>query len=379
MTATASSASVRTSYGPAGLSRAADAAVVVDADAMRAREDRRLELPELERAAEAHDEEQRIAGVAVALVVEADAVVRVVVGMRQGSTRMKLRVVALSALGVVVSAAGFLFAFWRVQLRRRRCTSSRACTSASCARRSAACKPLWLCAFAALNVTTLVLRALPDAVAGAAARRHASRAGAPAWQSVTVGMMAQNILPARLSEAARVVALVRADDVRASTVTGALVLGRILDLVALLARHLRAVDRARPGRRRHARHARLRRRRLVGGRRDGGAARRLLSAARGDGGVGARGIASGSGTSSAASPTGCRRSARAGGSSRRRCRRWPFRSRSRPPTARRSTPSASAGCRRARRWCWWRRSCSPSPSRRRRRRSACSTRWRPGR
>jgi uncharacterized membrane protein YbhN (UPF0104 family) len=47
-------------------------------------------------------------------------------------------------------------------------------------------------------------------------------------------MMAQNVLPARLSEAARVVALVRADDVRASTVTGALVFGRILDLVALL-------------------------------------------------------------------------------------------------------------------------------------------------
>ena len=47
-------------------------------------------------------------------------------------------------------------------------------------------------------------------------------------------MMAQNVLPARLSEAARVVALVRADDARASTVTGALVFGRILDLVALL-------------------------------------------------------------------------------------------------------------------------------------------------
>jgi uncharacterized membrane protein YbhN (UPF0104 family) len=46
--------------------------------------------------------------------------------------------------------------------------------------------------------------------------------------------MAQNLLPARLSEAARVVALVRAEDVRASTVTGAVVFGRVLDLVALL-------------------------------------------------------------------------------------------------------------------------------------------------
>ena len=55
---------------------APDAAVVVDADAMRAREHRRLELPELERPAEAHDEQQRIAVVAVALVVEVDAVAR---------------------------------------------------------------------------------------------------------------------------------------------------------------------------------------------------------------------------------------------------------------------------------------------------------------
>jgi hypothetical protein len=94
-------------------------------------------------------------------------------------------------------------------------------------------RPLWLCVFAALNVTTLVLRSFQTQSLvrrrdGSEPRWHA------AWQSVTVGMMMQNILPARLSEAARVVALVRADDVRASTVTGALVLGRILDLVALL-------------------------------------------------------------------------------------------------------------------------------------------------
>ena len=94
--------------------------------------------------------------------------------------------------------------------------------------------PPWLLAFAALNVTTLVLRSFQTQSLvrrrdGSEPRWHA------AWQSVTVGMMMQNILPARLSEATRVVALVRADDVRASTVTGALVLGRVLDLVALLA------------------------------------------------------------------------------------------------------------------------------------------------
>ncbi|MGZ3407097.1 MAG: lysylphosphatidylglycerol synthase transmembrane domain-containing protein, partial [Polyangia bacterium] len=91
----------------------------------------------------------------------------------------------------------------------------------------------WLLGFAGINVTTLVLRSFQTQ---SLVRRKDG--GEPrwraAWQSVTVGMMMQNILPARLSEAARVVTLVRADDVRASTVTGALVLGRILDLVALL-------------------------------------------------------------------------------------------------------------------------------------------------
>jgi uncharacterized protein (TIRG00374 family) len=94
--------------------------------------------------------------------------------------------------------------------------------------------PAWLCAFAALNVSTLVLRSFQTQSLvrrrdGTEPRWHA------AWQSVTVGMMMQNLLPARLSEATRVIALVRADDVSAATVTGALVLGRALDLVALLA------------------------------------------------------------------------------------------------------------------------------------------------
>jgi uncharacterized membrane protein YbhN (UPF0104 family) len=146
---------------------------------------------------------------------------------------VSLRVVALSVLGILVSAAGFLFAFWRVDLHggvhvipRVHLADLRAALGGV--------QPLWLCLFAALNVTTLVWRAfqtqsLVRRKDGTAPRWRAC------WQAVNVGMMMQNILPARLSEAARVVALVRADDVRASTVTGALVLGRILDLVALLA------------------------------------------------------------------------------------------------------------------------------------------------
>lgn len=145
---------------------------------------------------------------------------------------MRLRTVAMGALGALVSGAGLLFAFWRVQLRGGVHVTPRVHLGELRVALGDA-RVGWLCAFAALNVTTLVLRAfqtqsLVRRKDGGAPRWYAC------WQSVTVGMMMQNILPARLSEAARVVALVRADDVRASTVTGALVLGRILDLVALL-------------------------------------------------------------------------------------------------------------------------------------------------
>ncbi|HEX9102082.1 MAG TPA: lysylphosphatidylglycerol synthase transmembrane domain-containing protein [Polyangia bacterium] len=145
---------------------------------------------------------------------------------------MKPRIVALSVLGLVLSAAGFLFAFWHVRVRGGLAIEPRV-HLAELRAALGGVRPEWLVAFAALNVSTLVLRAFQTQ---SLVRRRDG--GEPrwraAWQSVTVGMMMQNILPARLSEAARVVALVRADDVRASTVTGALVLGRILDLVALL-------------------------------------------------------------------------------------------------------------------------------------------------
>jgi uncharacterized membrane protein YbhN (UPF0104 family) len=138
----------------------------------------------------------------------------------------------MAFLGLLVSAAGFLLAFWHVQLRggvhvtpRVHLADLRAALAAADVR--------WLLAFAVLNVSTLVLRAFQTQ--SLVRRRDGSEPRwYAAWQSVTVGMMMQNILPARLSEAARVVALVRADDVRASSVTGAFVLGRILDLVAML-------------------------------------------------------------------------------------------------------------------------------------------------
>ena len=146
---------------------------------------------------------------------------------------MRLRTVVLGGLGLAVSAAGLLFAFWRVQLAGGLRIEPRVHLGQLRAALGGV-QPLWLLAFAALNVSTLVLRAFQTQ--SLVRRRDGSEPRwYAAWQAVTVGMMMQNILPARLSEAARVVALVRADDVRASTVTGALVLGRILDLVALLA------------------------------------------------------------------------------------------------------------------------------------------------
>ncbi len=145
---------------------------------------------------------------------------------------MRLRTVALAGFGIVVSAVGFLLAFWHVGWRGGLVITPRVHLS-ELRLALAEARVGWLCAFAALNVSTLVLRAFQTQ---SLVRRRDG--GEPrwraAWQSVTVGMMMQNILPARLSEAARVLALVRADDVRASTVTGAFVLGRVLDLVAML-------------------------------------------------------------------------------------------------------------------------------------------------
>jgi uncharacterized membrane protein YbhN (UPF0104 family) len=146
---------------------------------------------------------------------------------------MRARTVVLTAFGVAVSALGVVLAFWHVRFAGGLHLVPRVHLHELWSALRGV-DPAWLCAFAALNISTLVLRAFQTQ---ALVRRRDG--GAPrwyaCWQAVTVGMMAQNILPARLSEAARVVALVHADRVRASTVTGALVLGRILDLVALLA------------------------------------------------------------------------------------------------------------------------------------------------
>lgn len=143
------------------------------------------------------------------------------------------RMLAMAALGVGVSGVGLLFAFWHVRFAGGLRIEPRVHWNDLVAALRGVRAP-WLMAFAVLNVSTLWLRAVQIR---ALVRR---RDGRPprlyaCYQAVAVGMMAQNILPARLSEAARVLALLRADDVGAAEVTGAVVFGRVLDLVALLA------------------------------------------------------------------------------------------------------------------------------------------------
>jgi glycosyltransferase 2 family protein len=145
---------------------------------------------------------------------------------------MRARTIVMALLGVAVSALGLVFAFWRVHLAGGFHLQPRV-HLAEVTAALAHVRPWWLLAFAGLNVVSLVLRAFQTQAL--VRRRDGSTPHWRAcWQAVCVGMMAQNILPARLSEAVRVVALVRADEVRASTVTGAVVFGRVLDLVALL-------------------------------------------------------------------------------------------------------------------------------------------------
>jgi uncharacterized protein (TIRG00374 family) len=91
----------------------------------------------------------------------------------------------------------------------------------------------WLGAFAIINVLSLVPRAVQ--LRALVRRRDGSepRLGA-CWHAQAISMLMQNVLPARMGEAARVVALSRADDVQPSQAAGAVVFSRVLDLIALI-------------------------------------------------------------------------------------------------------------------------------------------------
>jgi hypothetical protein len=140
---------------------------------------------------------------------------------------MKARTVVMALLGLVVSGAGFLFAFWHVSFHDGVHVTPRV-HLAELKTALANAHVVWLLAFAALNVSTLILRAfqtqsLVRRKDGKEPRWYAC------WQSVAVGMMMQNILPARLSEATRVVALVRAEEVSAAAQAGDAVAQEIMD------------------------------------------------------------------------------------------------------------------------------------------------------
>ena len=126
----------------------------------------------------------------------------------------------MSLVGVLTSALGLYVAFRRVHWLDVK--------SAMVSARWA-----WLIAFALLNASTMLTRALQ--LQALARKKDGGRPALGAsYRAVTVGMLAQTILPARLGEAARVVAIVKDGDVPAPHAVGAIALGRVLDLVALL-------------------------------------------------------------------------------------------------------------------------------------------------
>lgn len=149
------------------------------------------------------------------------------------SRLLRGRLLAMAAIGVGVSGLGLLLAFWHVHLAGGLRVEPRVRWH-DLVRALGGVRAPWLALFALGNVSTLwlrglQLRALVRRRDGTTPRRYAC------YQAVAVGMMAQNVLPARLSEAARVLALLRAEDVAAAEATGAVVFGRVLDLAALLA------------------------------------------------------------------------------------------------------------------------------------------------
>lgn len=143
------------------------------------------------------------------------------------------RRLAMVALGLSTSALGLLFAFWHVRFGPGLELQPRL-HWADLARVLETVKVPWLLSFLALDMATLWLHGVQ---LWALARRRDG--GAPhvggCCRAVAVSMLAQNLLPARLSEPVRVLALVRAEPVAPAMATGAVLLGRVLDLAALLA------------------------------------------------------------------------------------------------------------------------------------------------
>ena len=143
-----------------------------------------------------------------------------------------MRRALVAALGLLVSAAALLFTFAHVHLHGGLSVTPRFSWAALMAALRSA-QPGWLLAFAVLNASSLVPRAAQ--LRALTLRRDGGRPSrAASWHATAIAMLAQNVLPARLGDAVRVVALTRADDVSMAGAIAGVVLERACDLVALL-------------------------------------------------------------------------------------------------------------------------------------------------
>ncbi len=138
----------------------------------------------------------------------------------------------LAGGGLLVSAVALVLAFAHVHLEGGLRLEPRV-HSVDLKAALASARLGWLVAFAVLNVASLLPRALQ--LRALVRRRDGSEPSLLAtYHAQAISMLAQNVLPARMGEAARVVALAKADDVAPSQAAGAVVFSRVLDLVALI-------------------------------------------------------------------------------------------------------------------------------------------------
>jgi uncharacterized membrane protein YbhN (UPF0104 family) len=141
------------------------------------------------------------------------------------------RALGLTLLGLVTSAAGLLSAFARVHVSPLGLEPRVRLGELTVALAAARMGPFLV--FVGLNASTLLWRAFQLQAAVRRTDGEPPRLGT-AYHAVAVGHLAQNLLPARLGEGARLLALCRAEPISLSAGTAALVLGRVCDLLALL-------------------------------------------------------------------------------------------------------------------------------------------------
>jgi len=145
----------------------------------------------------------------------------------------RARTVILVAIGATTSAIGLLLTFARVGWHDGRLTLAARLTLGELGHALLSAEWGWLALAAGLQTLPLLGRALE--LRGLTRRRDGAPASLRAcWHASAIGSAAQAVLPARLGEPARVVALARAGDVRLPEATTAILLGRVLDLPALV-------------------------------------------------------------------------------------------------------------------------------------------------